>query len=165
MYLFWRLSYYLKQPSRYDQILTGALPYRGSNVEEMVTDICTGKRPSRPIHPSGNRWLPDPVWDTITISWHDQPNRRRELSVTYQTLALSSQQGVQHVKPGHLNTQSDGNLTIAGTPQKPKRRLGKMRPRISLPLQSLQNWESEIQRQVNEMNEVGSSTPPPPPQG
>jgi len=111
----------------------------------MITKICTGRRPSRPRNPSENRWLPDAVWDIITIGWRAQGNQRCKLFAIYLIFALSNIQEVQNFEP------NEGNRT----PQTLKRRLGKMRPRIALPLESLQNWESEIQRQVNEMNEVG----------
>ena len=150
------------QSSRCDQVLTGVLPYRGSDVQNMVTRIRASERPFRPIYPSGNRWLPDPVWDIITTSWHDQPNQRCELPVIHDVLSSSSQQEVQHVKLGHLNLQNDGNPMVAETFQTPKWQPGKLLSLTTSFFQVPQNPESEIQRQVDEMNEVRFSTPLPP---
>ena len=160
MYLFWKPSYHLTQWSCCDQVLTGVLPYHGSDVNNMITDIRAGKRPSRPIGSSQNQRLQEPVWDVITTGWHVQPNRRCELTVMYHIFLPSVQQAVQNFKPGDFNTENEGNLTIAGTLQTPKRQPGKILPRIASFFQFLQNSESKIQRQVNEMNEVDSFTSP-----
>ena len=146
------------QLSRYNQVLTGVLPYHGSDSAGIITRIRASDRPSRPINPSGNRWLPDPVWDIITTGWRKQPNQRCELSVIYDVLSLSGQQEVQHVKPGLSNTQNSEGVTIAETSQPPKRQSRKILPQIVSFFQFLQNPESEIQRQVNRMNEVSFST-------
>ena len=159
MCLCWKPPHYSIQFFRHDQVLTGVSPYHGSKVKDMTTDIRAGKRPPHPINPSGNRWLPDPVWEIITTSWHNQPNRRPKLSV-YHICSLPSPQEVQHVKSGGLNAQNDGNLTIGETSQTPKRRLGNILPRIASFFQFLQSPESEIQRQVNKMNDVSISTSP-----
>jgi len=105
----------------------------------MIIEIHAGRRPSRPSDSSQNLWLQGPIWSVITIGWHNQPNQRCELPVMYRIFSLSSQKEVQNSKPGDLNTQNDGNF------------------------QFLQNSESEIQRQVDEMNEVSFSASPPPP--
>jgi len=144
--------------SRYHQVLTGVLPFHGSDSNGIITRIRAGGRPSHPINPSGNLWLPDPVWDTITTGWHRQPNQRCELSVMYDVLSLSSQQEAQRVKPGRLNAQNSGSVTIAETSRPPKRQSRKILPRIASFFQFIQNPESEIQRQVNRMNEVSFPT-------
>ena len=161
MCFFWKPSYCLIQLSRYDQVLTGVLPYRGRSVTGMITDIRAGKRPSRPVHSVQSRWLRDPVWHVITAAWHDQPNQRCELSVMYHAFPPLSQQEVQHVESGDLNPQNDGNRTTTEMSKTPKRQLGKILPRIASVFQFLQNPESEVQRQVNEMNEVRFPTSPP----
>jgi len=125
----WKPSYYLIQPSRYDQILTKVLPYRGSTTRDMLLSIRDGKRPSRTIDSDQNLWLQDPVWDVITSGWRDQPKRRCKLSVMYHIFSPPSQR-----------------------PQTEK-----ILPRIASYFRFLQNSESEIQRQVNEMNEASSS--------
>jgi len=160
VYLFRKPSRCLIQLSHYDQVLTGVLPYHRYWVGEIIIEIRAGIQPPRPIDSSQGRWLQDPVWKVITTGWSGRPSQRCELSVMYHVFLQPSQQEVPHVKPGDLNAQSEGSLTIAGTPQTTKRPLEKIPPRVALPLQSLQNWESEIQRQVDEMNEVGSSASP-----
>jgi len=132
MYLFWKAFYHLKQSPRYNQVLTGILPYHGSNQADMITEIRTGKRPSRPIDSGQSRLLQDPVWNVITTGWHHKPNQRCKLSVMYHVFQPPSQ----------------------------RRQLGKILPRIASFFQFLQNPESTIQRQVNEMNEVSPSTSP-----
>ena len=161
MWLFWKQSYYLIQSPCCNQVLTGVLPYHGSDANDMITRIRAGERPSRPINPSQNRWLQDPVWDVITTGWHDQPKQRCELSVMYHTFSLSSQQEVQDFKSGDSSVQNEGDLTVPGASQTPKRQLGKILPRIASFFQFPQNSESEIQRQINEVDEVSSSTSPP----
>ena len=135
MYLLRKPPYHLKldASSRYDQVLTGVLPYHGSDESDMITRIRTGKRPSRPTDASQNQWLQDPTWDVITAGWRDQPTRRCELTVMR-------------------------DIFVAGTSQIPKRQRAKIIPRIASFFQFLQNSESEIQRQVNKMNEVTSFT-------
>jgi len=130
----------------------------------MITDICAGKRPSRPKGSSKSQWLQDPVWGVITTGWHNQANQRCELSIMYQVFSPSSQQGVQNSKPGDLytqnNTRNNVNPTITETPPTPKRQLGDILPRFASFFQFLQNPESEIQRRVDEMNEVSLATFP-----
>jgi len=156
MHQFWKPFHYSIPSSRYHQVLTGV--YHGRDSTDIITRIRAGERPSRPINPSGNRWLPDPVWDIITTGWHKRPHQRCELSIMYNVLLLSSQQEVRHVKPGRLNAQNSESVTIAGAPQPPKRQSRKILPRIASFFQFLQNPESEIQRQANRMNEVPFST-------
>jgi len=129
MYLFWRPSYCLKQSPRYNQVLTGVLPYHGNSGKDIITEIRAGKRPSRPIDSSQGRLLEDSIWNVITTGWQDQPNQRCELFVMHHVFQPPNQ----------------------------RRRLGKILPRIASFFQFLQNPESEIQRQVNEMNEVSPS--------
>ena len=121
------------QSSRYDQVLTGVLPYHETNVEDMLANIRAGKRPSRPEDPNQGQLLQDPVWDVIATGWHDKPRRRCRLSTMYSTFSPPSQQG----------------------------RRGKILPRVASLFQFLQDSEPESQKRVNEMNEVGFSAPPP----
>jgi len=151
----------LIQASRYNQVLTGILLYHGSCTNDTFTRIHAGERPSRPIDSSKSRLLEDPVWNVITTGWHDQPNRRCELSVMYHTFSPFGQQEIQNLKPGDVNAQPEGKLTIAETSQTAKRQPGKILPRIASFFQFLQNSESEPQKRVNEMNEVSFSTSPP----
>ena len=110
----------LDTSSRYDQVLTGVLPYHGRNVRDMIVDIRAGERPSRATDSSQDQWLQDPIWNVITTGWHSQPNQRCELSVMYHTFSPFSQQEAQNSKPGDLNVRNEGNLTIAETSQTPK---------------------------------------------
>jgi len=146
MYLCWEPSYYSIQSSRYNQVLTGVLPYNGSNVKDPIADIRAGKRPPRPIDSTQGQLLQDHVWDVITTGWHDQPNQRCELSVICHTF-----QPPDHTfqPPNH-----------AFQPPSRRRQLGKILPRIASLFQFLQNAESEIQREVNELNGVSFSTSP-----
>jgi len=130
---FGNASYYFVRSSRYNQVLTGVLPYHGSNVKDMITDIHAGKRPSRPIDPSKSRLLEDPVWNVITTGWRDQPERRCKLSVMYRIFSRPSQQ----------------------------QQLGKILPRVASFFQFLQDSESETQKHVNELNKASFSTSPP----
>jgi len=137
MCLFWKPSYYLIQLSRYNQVLTGILPYHGSNVKDMITNIHAGKRSSRPIASSQGRLLEDPIWNVISTGWHDKPRRRCKLSAMTRTFSPPSQQ----------------------------RQRGTIPPRVASFFQFLQDSKPETQKHVNEMNEVRFSTPPhPPPQ-
>ena len=124
----------MKQSSCYNQVLTGVLPYYGSDVGDMITGIQAGKRPSRPIDPSQSRSLQDAVWKVIRTGWRDRPRRRCELSVMYRV--------------------------FSGAPPSQRRQLGKILPQVASFFQFLQNSGSEIQRQVDEMNRVLSSTSP-----
>ena len=131
MSLFWKPSYYLIQLSRYDQVLTGVLPYHGSDVENMATDICAGKRPPCPIDSSQSQLLQNPVWNVITTGWHDELKQRCTLSLMHRTFS-----------PGQW------------------RQRGKILPQVASFFQFLQDSESETQKRVNEMNEVCFSTLP-----
>jgi len=122
----WKPSYYLIQSSRYNQVLTGVLPYRGSNAEDTIADIRAGKRPPRPIDSSQGLLLQDPVWNMIIIGWHDKPRRRCKLSAMYGTLSPTTQQ----------------------------RQRGKILPRVASFFQFPQDSEPETQNRVNEMNKV-----------
>jgi len=160
MYPFRRLSDYLTRLSRYDQVLTGVLPYLGSDVKDMITKIRAGKRPFRPINQSQNRWLQDPVWDVIRTGWHAHPNKRGEISAMYSIFSSPGQQEVPVVKPSDSNTRNEKNLTRAGSVRAPKRKLVKKPPRTALPPQPQPNPETEIQTQINEMDQVGFSMSP-----
>ena len=98
--------YCLTQLPRYDQVLTGILPYDGSDGSVIAWRIRHGARPSRPTDPTQNRWLPDPVWDVITTSWSHKPEHRCELPVVYRAFSTSSQQDVESVEPGDSTTRN-----------------------------------------------------------
>jgi len=151
MHLFWKPSYNLIQSFLYDQVLTGVLPYYGRNQKNMITDIRDGRRPYRPIDASQ---LQDPIWDVITTGWSHEPEKRCELSVMRDTIVTSSQQG-----SGNLNNRNDRNLTISNT-ETERRQRGKILPRIASFFQFLQNSQSDVQRQVDEINEVSFTTSP-----
>jgi len=110
MHLFGKLSYYFMQPCRYNQVLTGVLPYSVSNMTKMVTEIRAGKRPSRPIDPGQSQWLQRRVWGVITTGWSHKPEKRCELSVMHNAFVTSSQGGADS---GDSNNQNNGNSTIA----------------------------------------------------
>jgi len=148
MHLFWKPSYYLMRSSHYDQVLTGVLPYHGRNTSKVITDIRAGKRPSRPTNPSRNQWLRGPVWDVITTGWHHHPNQRCELSVMHDAFVMSSQGGADS---GDSNNHTQNTETGQRQP-------GKRLPRIAAFFQFLRDSEPEIQRRVNEMNEVRFAT-------
>ena len=107
-------SYYFIRWFCCDQVLTGVLPYHGSDKNGITTRIRAGKRPSRPTGRSRNRWLRDPVWDVITTGWSHEPENRCELSVMHNTFVTSSQLGVYS---GYLNNHTDRNLTMAEIPE------------------------------------------------
>ena len=91
MYLCRKPSHYLKQSPLYNQVLTGVLPYHGSNAEDMIIDIRAGKRPSRPISPR-NRWSHRRIWGVITTGWSHKPEKRCELSAIHHAFSTTSQQ-------------------------------------------------------------------------
>jgi hypothetical protein len=99
-------SHCLTQPPRYDQVLTGVLPYSDSDKDNLITRIKYGRRPSRPTDPSQNQWLQDPVWDTITTCWNDKPEQRCELSVVHHVFSTSGLLNTKLDKPGNSNVQN-----------------------------------------------------------
>jgi len=101
----------------------------------MTADICAGERPSRPTDPNQNQLLQDAVWSVITSGWHDKPRRRCKLLAIYYTFSPTSEQ----------------------------QQRGKILPRVASFFQFLQDSEPEIQKRVNEINEVYFSTHPPTP--
>jgi hypothetical protein len=76
-------SFSLIRSPRYEQVLTGVLPYGDSDKVNVINDIRLGKRPLRPTGPSQNQWLQDRVWGVITTCWSDKPEQRCELSVVH----------------------------------------------------------------------------------
>jgi len=98
--VFWKPPYYLKQSSRCNQVLTGALPYYRDDRSRTIASIRSGKRPPHPTGPNQNQWLWDPVWDMITTGWSHEPEKRCDLSVMHDILVTASEQGVY---PGDLN--------------------------------------------------------------
>ena len=67
---------------------------------------------------------------------------------------LPSQREVQDFDADDSDSQNEVSLPIVATSKAPKWQRAKILPRIASFFQFLQNSESEIQRQVNEMNEV-----------
>jgi len=133
MYLFWKPSYYLKQSSRCNQVLTGVLPYHVDDMNKITSSIRGGERPSRPTGPSWNQLLQDPVWDVITTGWSHEREKRCKTFPMHDTFVTAGRQGVYL---GDLNIWSDGNLTIAKTSQKPKQgdsNMGKSSHQLPLP--------------------------------
>ena len=101
MFLFCELLYYyLIQSPRYDQVLTGVLPYNGDDCYKIVWDISSGARPSHPTDPNQNQWMPDRVWDVITTGWRHKPKHRCKLPVVGHVFSTSSQREVRNVTPG-----------------------------------------------------------------
>ena len=115
-----------------NQVLTGILPYGDSNIAGLIDDIRSGQRPLRPTNPSRNQWLQDPVWDAIVTCWKNEPALRYELSVVHDVFS---------------NAKLD----------KQEQR-GKLIPRIASLFQFLRLSEPEIERLVDQMDKVGSST-------
>ena len=132
VFLCYEPSDYLIKPPRYDQVLTGLLPYSDNDKDSLVvkqplnynralrklfsygdsdkdgliTHIKHGRRPSRPTDPSRNQWLQDPVWDTLTTCWNDKPEKRCELSIVHHVFSTSGLLNTKPDKPGNLNVQS-----------------------------------------------------------
>jgi len=102
-----KLSYHLIQSLRYNQVLTGILPYDSNNPSAIARDITGGKRPSRPTDPSQNQWLQDPVWNVITAGWRDVPKERCGLPDVYRAFLTAGQQEVQNIKRGDLSAQNE----------------------------------------------------------
>ena len=104
--------------SRYDQVLTGVLPYDDADDQYAIAArVRRGERPSRPTDPSQNQWLQDPVWDVISTGWRQKPKQRCSLSALHHQLSTSSQRGRRDTKLSDLNTQNDGNLAILKGPR------------------------------------------------
>ena len=118
-YLCYKLSCYLIQPPRYDQVLTGIVPFEDSYVGSVVADIRLGKRPPRPTDPTRNEWLHNHVWDVITTCWSDKPEQRSGLSALHHTfLTLSPQiaksaKSARSERKGNLTVQNGRNITVA----------------------------------------------------
>ena len=109
----------LDTSSRYKQVLTGVLPYHGSNVKEMIADIRAGKRPSRPRDPNQNRWLQRRVWGVITTGWSHKPEKRQELSDMHRVFSTSTQR-----EQGNSNSPNAGDRMKAEIPQTPNSATG-----------------------------------------
>jgi len=115
---FWKPSYYLMRSSCYDQVLTGVLPYHGSNWN-IIASIRSRQRPSRPRDPSQNRLLQRRVWRVITTGWIHEPEKRCELSNMHRVFSTSTQWD-----QGDSNTRNSGDLMIAKTSQTPNSTTG-----------------------------------------
>ena len=179
MFLCCEISCYLIQSPRCDQVLTGILPYDGSDRHTIVEHIKRGVRPPRPADQRRNRWLQDPVWDVITTGWSETPEERCETSVVHRVFLASSntaepihleqpdeeegyplkQSDVKEESPlllrSHQSNQNQASVTEA---RKKQRR--KIIPLIASFFQFLRDSEPEIERRVNEMDKVRFSTPP-----
>ena len=103
-------SSYLIWLPRYDQVLTGVLPYDGSDKNDTIARIRLGERPFRPTNPSQNEWLQDPVWDVITAGWRNSPSSRCELSAVHHAFLTSNQEEIPKAKPGDMDTQNGRSL-------------------------------------------------------
>ena len=79
---------------RYDQVLTGVLPYVGNKKANVINNIRRAKQPGRPTDPSQNKWMQDHIWDTITTCWNKEPAYRCELSVLHHVFSMPSFQDV-----------------------------------------------------------------------
>ena len=147
---------------RYDQVLTGVLPYGITEGNDVITCIRCGEKPSRPMDPTQNQWLHDPVWDMITTCWNDKPRRRCELPVVHHVFSTSSLQNTKPDKPGDMNVQIERNdsqkVPNTGTGLRQRR---KLLPRIASLFQFLQGSEPEIEKIVGEMDKAGLSAFPP----
>ena len=130
------------------QVLTGVVPYDDSNRANMINDIKLGKRPSRPTDPSQNQWLHDPVWDTITTCWSDEPGRRHNLSVVYRVFSEYDRRD--------LSIQVNRNPTMVLDIEPGLQQHGGILPRIASLFQSLWVSQPEIERLVNEIDKVAS---------
>ena len=166
IFLYSEQSYDSVQPPCYDQVLTEILPYGDSDRYGIIVDIERGKRPSRPRNSSQNRWLQDPVWDTITTCWSDEPEERHELSVVYQIFSEYGQRDTWNVKLGDLYTYHSRHQTKAETShiETGQQQRGRFLPRIASLFQFLREPEPEIERSVSEMDKAGLSNPPLPSQ-
>lgn len=161
-------------------MLTGVVPYgefEGSN-PYLAPHILSGRRPPRPTDPSQNRWLPNHVWDTITTCWSYDLKLRCELSVLCHVFSTSSltiesayleqlnqrvesplglrdSQDSQSANSGESSIRGGKTSDVEAGPQQ----RGKLLPRrISSFFQFLRHSEPEIERHVNDMDRVDSST-------
>jgi len=124
------------------QVLTGVLPYdRMGNYDAVASRIRSGGRPLRPRNQDVNRWLRRRVWDMITTCWNKDPAKRWEVPAIRVLFSTLGPQEVLDVEAG-------------------RQRRGGFIPRITSLFQFLQVPEPEIERIVNEMDRVGSSTSP-----
>ena len=99
----------IRQP-RYDQVLTGIVPYNRENSDTVARDAGRGVRPSRPTGLWRNQRLQNPVWDVIRAGWDHQPEQRCELSVMHNVLLTS---GRREAELGDLNTRNNRNIMTA----------------------------------------------------
>jgi len=128
------------------QVLTGVLPYDGIDDYHAVTSkIKSGERPRRPRNQDANLWLRRRVWDMITTCWNEDPVKRWEVPAMRELFSTLGPQKVLDVKA--------------------ERERGIFLPRITSLFQFLQVLEPEIERIINKMDRVGSSTSPSLPQG
>jgi len=129
------------------QVLTGVLPYDGmENYDAVASRIRSGGRPPRPRNQDANRWLRRRVWDMITTCWNKDPAKRWEVPAMREIFSTLGPREVPNVEAE-------------------QQRRGKFLPRITSLFQFLQVPEPEIERVVNEMDRVCSSTSPTLPQG
>ena len=137
-------------------MLTGVLPYHvRDNYYKICEAIKRGVRPSRPTDPIQNQWLQEPVWDVIKTGWHHEPEQRCELRIVYHVFFTSGRQEIHVTGTGESNAQSNKVPDIeTGQQQR-----GKILPRIASFLQSLRDSQSKVQRRVNEIDKVGTSSP------
>ena len=162
MPFYYEQSCHLIQFPRYDQVLTGVLPYDISDWGGAIAWLRRGKRPSRPTDPTQNQWLYDPVWDVITTCWSDKPKRRCELSVVHHVFSTSGLQNSEPDKPGDANVRIKRNDTQkVPAIGKVLRQREKLLPRIVSFFQFLRGSEPGVERIVGEMDKAGNSAFPP----
>jgi hypothetical protein len=84
------LSYCSIQLPRYNQVLTGVLPYNGGTRGNVINDIRHGIRPPRPASRTQDQWLKDGIWDMILTCWSKKPEQRCELAVVHHAFSTPS---------------------------------------------------------------------------
>ena len=112
----------------------------------------------KPFRPPDNPWLQDPVWDVITAGWSREPKERCDVLSMHRAFLTAS----RHPDHSFGTGESSGTLTIekgplAGTGREQR---GRLLPRIASFFQFLRDSEPEVQKRVNEMDEVIFSTAP-----
>ena len=100
------------QSPRYDQVLTGVLPYGGTHEVEVLRNVRFGRRSSRPTDLGENQWLQDRVWDTIETCWSNKPEQRYTLSVVYSVFSNYGQPEARNIKLGDSDTHNNRSIAV-----------------------------------------------------
>jgi hypothetical protein len=66
------------------------LPYKNSNMGDLIADIRSSEPPFRPTKSRKNQWLQDRVWGVITACWSEKQEWRCELSVMHHVFSTPS---------------------------------------------------------------------------